>query len=259
MCTWFPPHRVFLLLAVVLLAGDLSAPSVRAEVDVLSDNYYEDRQGASIDDALEPFNRAMFTVNDELYTWFVRPVTTVYDAVVPADLRSCANNFFHNLEEPLRVVNALLQGRADDAGRAGLRFVVNSIFGVYGLGDPAAREFGLAPVNASLDQTLSLWGLGYGSYLFLPVWGPGTLRSLGSTSIEAYGTPYLMWTDDIIVQAGIYSGKEFNALSLRLDEYDELRRLTLDPYLAVRSAYAQYNASRLHRSGGASVPSEDKQ
>ncbi|OQX09347.1 MAG: hypothetical protein BWK76_22415 [Desulfobulbaceae bacterium A2] len=245
------------LSVVLLVCGALLPPSGRAAVDVLSDNYYEDRPITSIDDALEPFNRAMFAVNDELYTWVVRPVSSAYAAMVPADLRGCVINFFRNLEEPLRLVNSLLQGRLDDAGRVGLRFVVNTVFGVYGLADPAAREFGLARVDASLDQTLSLWGLGYGSYLFLPVWGPGTVRSLGSTTIESYGTPYLMWTDEILVQTGIYSGKEFNALSMRIDEYDELRRLTLDPYLAVRSAYAQYYAPRLHTSGGNSAQSEE--
>jgi len=235
-------YRALTGLLFVLL---IVASPARAEIDVLSDDFYAERPLALIDDPLEPFNRVMFVINDTMYDWLARPVSVAYAAVLPADLRGCVNNFFHNLEEPVRLVNALLQGRVDEARRVVLRFFVNSIVGVYGLGDPAAREFGLAPVDASLDETLARWGLGYGAYLFVPLWGPGTVRELGATTLEGFAMPYYVWTEEALQQAGVYLGKEFNDLSLRIDEYDEVRRLTLDPYLAVRNAYAQYHAARL--------------
>lgn len=237
-------HRfVTLIWVLVVMGGCFVAPGpvFAAEVDFLSDEFYEEEScGPGIIDPLEPVNRVVFQFNDKLYFWVMEPVARMYSHVVPRDLRSCIQSFFSNLAEPVRLINTLLQGRFSDAGQVFLRFAVNSTLGVYGLGDPAAREFSLSPVEASLSGTLATWGVGDGFYLVVPLHGPTTLRDFtGSVVDNLVMTPYYAWTDDLYVQSAIYGGKSTNNLSLHLGEYEKMKDVLFDPYIAFRNGYMQ--------------------
>jgi phospholipid-binding lipoprotein MlaA len=209
--------------------------------DFLSDEFYEDVDGGTdINDPLEPLNRAVFDFNDKMYFWVMEPVASVYSHVVPLDLRGCIHNFFWNLTEPVRFLNTLLQGRFADAGSVLLRFTINSTLGVYGLGDPAGREFNLSQVEATLGGTFARWGVGDGFYLVVPLHGPSTLRDFTGTIIDGFGmTPYYTWTDDLYVMGAVYAGKETNNLSMHLGEYEELKDVLFDPYVSFRNGYLQ--------------------
>jgi len=230
------------VIAVLILIGSPILSAAQDEVDILSDEFYQDQSGVvEVGDPIEPFNRVIFTVNDYLYTWVLDPVATGYSNAVPVSIRGCIHNFFDNLNEPVRFVNALFQGRFSDSGRALGRFIINSTLGVYGFGDAATLEFKVQPVEASLGQTLAKWGIGDGLYLVIPFYGPSTLREISCSVVESLSmTPYYMWTEDIWILGGIYTGKEVNRLSFHLGEYEDLKKLTLDPYTAMRNIYFQY-------------------
>ncbi len=235
---------------VVLLSSALciAAPTNCApNLDyLLSDDFYEqDAIQGCANDPFESFNRTMFTFNDKLYIWVLDPVTTTYKSVVPADFRTCVKNFFSNLESPIRFFNSLLQGRFDNGYKVLQRFLINSTVGVFGFGDPAEVEFDISPVDAHLGQTLAAWGVDYGFYLYIPFFGPSTVREFSGTVVDSlYMVPYYMWIDDWYAKGGIYSGKQMNELSFHLGEYEDIKALTLDPYIAVRNAYFQYQAKK---------------
>ncbi len=211
-------------------------------VDFLNDDFYLDEPASvEVDDPLESFNRAMFEFNDVTYTYVFNPVAEGSSAVVPYDIRGVVWNFFRNLEEPVRFVNCLLQGRFSDAGTVLVRFLVNTTGGVAGLGDPAGRELGFERVEATLGETLATWGVGDGFYLVVPLYGSTTLRDFTGTVVDGLAmTPYYTFTDDFGVLAAIYLGKETNKLSLHLGEYEELKKISFDPYIALRNGYFQY-------------------
>ena len=94
----------------------------------------------SIADPLEPFNRAMYHFNDKLYFWVLKPVAQGYQKVVPEVARVGVSNFFTNLTSPIRFVNCLLQGNFRGAASELGRFVVNTLWGIGGLLDPASSE-----------------------------------------------------------------------------------------------------------------------
>ncbi len=212
------------------------------EVDFLSDDFYETyEEFVEFDDPLEPFNRVMFQFNDVTYTYVFNPVAEGYAYIVPYDIRGIVGNFFRNLEEPARFVNCLLQGRVSDAGTVLVRFFVNTLGGVAGLGDPAGRELGFSTVEASLGETFSVWGIGDGAYIVVPLYGPSTIRDFTGTVIDGLAmTPYYSFTDSRWVRAGIYAGKETNKLSLNPGVYEKIKSLSLDPYIAIRSGYFQH-------------------
>jgi len=222
-------------------------------VDFLSDDFYsEDAESYLFNDPLEPVNRIVFIFNDTLFIWVMEPVATFYSNVVPGDLRGCFDSFFRNLQEPVRFVNTLLQGRFSDSLDVLGRFVINSTLGIYGLADAAGRDFGIAPIEATLGETLENWGVGDGFYLVIPLFGPSTFREITGDVVDAMGmTPYYSWTDDLWVASTIYVGKETNKLSLHLGEYEEWTKLLFDPYVSFRNAYFQYRRTARDRSRGA--------
>lgn len=223
----------------------LSATAASGKVDYLTDDFYAyDDDSTKVRDPLEPFNRVVFNFNDKMYFWVMEPVATVYGHVIPLDLRDCIYNFFRNLEEPVRFVNSLLQGRFTDAGVVLRRFLINSTLGIYGLGDAATRVFAVPPVEATLGQTFATWGIGDGFYLVVPFYGSSTLRDFSGTVIDGFAmTPYYAWTDEFYEMSAVYAGRETNRLSMHLGEYEELKNVLFDPYISFRNAYFQYRRS----------------
>ncbi len=212
------------------------------EIDFLSDDFYEiELEFVEFHDPLEPFNRVMFQFNDTTYTYIFHPVARGYAFIVPQDIRGSLNNFFRNLEEPVRFFNCLLQGRVSDAGTVLMRFVINTLGGVAGFGDLAGRELGFLPVEASLGETFAVWGIGDGAYLVVPFYGPSTIRDFTGSVIDGLlMTPYYSFTDSRWVTTGIHLGRETNKLSLNLSRYKTIKRLSFDPYVAIRNGFFQH-------------------
>jgi phospholipid-binding lipoprotein MlaA len=240
------PLRSFVCLAVMILCG---ASLVQA-ADFLSDESYENQAAnVRVADPIEPFNRAMFTFNDKVYIWVIDPVATGYSKVLPADIRGCVSNFFYNLGEPVRSVNCLLQGRVRDSGFALGRFVINSIFGVFGLADPASNEFEIAPIYANLGQTLSVWGIGDGFYLVVPLLGSSTVRDFTGTVVDGMAmATYSPWNNDTKTVATVRGVDTVNQTSFRLGEYEELKSMSFDPYIAFRNGYFQVRSKKHNHS-----------
>lgn len=208
--------------------------------DFLSDETYENGENAKVADPIEPVNRAIFTLNDKVYTWVLDPVATGYSKVLPANIRGCIGNFFYNLGEPIRSANCLLQGRFRDSGWVLSRFVLNTLFGVFGLADPAGNEFAIDPISASLGETLAVWGIGDGFYVVAPLLGPSTVRDLTGTVVDSLAmSSYYPWSDDDLSPLTLTGIHTVNRTSLHLGEYEELKSMSFDPYVAFRNGYFQ--------------------
>lgn len=253
---------LFYLFLIITGTGNFCLPSTiygsDASFDFLSDDFYsEEAESEVFNDPLEPVNRIVFTFNDTMYIWVMEPVATFYSNVVPMDLRNCIDNFFRNLQEPVRFVNTLLQGRFSDSFMVLQRFVINSTLGIYGLADAAGSEFGIESVEATMGETLENWGIGDGFYLVIPLLGPSTLRETAGDIVDAAEmTPYYSWSDDLVTNGAIYVGKETNNLSLHLGEYEEWKKLLFDPYISFRNAYFQYRRKARSSSGAVEFRSE---
>src|SRR5258705_13401127 len=66
-------------------------------------------------DPLEPMNRAIYQINDGLDKVVMKPIATVYKAVLPQFVRTGVTNFYNNLYDVLTALNNLLQGKVGDA------------------------------------------------------------------------------------------------------------------------------------------------
>ncbi|WP_116364495.1 MlaA family lipoprotein [Parahaliea mediterranea] len=211
----------FLLLTLLLL---LTVPAQAQEV-------IEDDAGR---DPFESWNRAVFTFNDGLDTWLVRPVAQGYHFIMPDFAERGVSNFFANLYDANSVLNATLQGRFNHAARGSGRFLVNTTLGVAGLFDVATR-MGLTPYPTDFGHTLAIWGAPSGPYLMVPLLGPRTVRSGAGSIVDVYGLPQT-YVDNVALRNSLY-GLELIEARARLLEVDELT--SGDRYIFIRDAYLQ--------------------
>lgn len=220
-------------------------PFISDPMRIMGDPLFEDDYTLSppqlvVSDPLEPLNRAFFEFNDRLYFWVLKPVKTAYTEVVPLDFRQCFGNFFTNLTAPIHLMNNLLQGEFGDAGVVIERFLINSTIGIFGLTDPAADAFGIRKRDADLGQTLGKWGVDGGIYIFWPGIGPSNLRDSVGLFCDFSIHPVYYLSENLLFEFGYMTVERINALSVGPEVYDELKRMSLDPYVAMRQAYFEY-------------------
>jgi len=215
--------------------------------------------GAPHDDAndpLEPFNRRVFKANMALDRAVIKPVAKGYRDLLPQFIRDRLRNFFNNLTEPRIFVNDFLQVRINAAGITFTRFVTNSIIGVAGLFDWAARH-NLPRQTGDFGQTLYRWGVADGPYLVIPLLGPSNVR-------DAVGLGGDLYVDFYVDPAGrVFSdkaGKQFNfgraivdGIDLRsrnIESLDQLEATSLDLYAQLRSIVRQRRQVELDEARG---------
>lgn len=197
----------------------------------------EAKPATAVSDPLEGMNRFFFKFNDKLYTWVLKPLAQGYSFVTPKPARECVDRFFVNLKYPVRGVNNLLEGRFAGAGIETARFVVNTTVGIGGLFDPASH-WNLKAHPASFDQTLAVYRIPAGIYLNLPILGPSSPRGVVGTTGDMFLNPAFYVDPDWIGYAAGGTDR-VNFTSLHYPEYDSLKAGTLDPYVAMRSAYLE--------------------
>jgi len=210
---------------------------------------WDDETGSigSIPDPLEPVNRAFFVFNDRMYFWFFKPVGNGYKMVVPELGRICIRNFFTNLIMPIRAISCLLQGKFEGFGIELVRCVVNSTVGFLGFQDVAREALGFQIQDEDLGQAFAFYGIGPGCYLNLPFLGASSLRDTAGWVGELYLNPLDYMVSDFWPNAGFRTFDMLNKTSMRIGEYEALKKAALDPYVAMRDAYYQYRLNQIEK------------
>lgn len=254
---------------VLVLSDPVQVPPKPPEVPVKSETKNVDDYGdievsekaseeakGEIADPLEPFNRAMYHFNDKLYFWLLKPVAQGYGKVVPEAARVGVSNFFANLAFPLRFINCLLQANFGGAAAELGRFMINTIWGVGGLMDPASsKDINLSKQDEDFGQTLGAYGIGQGFYINWPIFGPSSPRDTVGLVGDAFLTPATYFSP-WYAGGGTRVYDRVNDTSLKIGDYESLKGAAIDPYVAIRDAYVQYRLKKVNRKGG-STPAED--
>jgi len=195
-------------------------------------------------DPLERWNRGVFAFNEAVDEAVLAPLARGYRAAVPAPLRSAVGNFFGNLRDAWSGVNHLLQAKPLDAVHMGMRFTVNTVFGVVGLVD-VASEVGLDRRSEDFGQTLGRWGVPPGPYLVLPLLGPSTLRdSFGLVADSAAAPP--MWLGQEHERWAATALDVVHRRSVLIGADQLLRDIAFDRYQFLRDAHLQRRQSQVH-------------
>lgn len=132
-------------------------------------------QTPSKDDPWEGFNRTVYTFNDKVDQYALKPVAQGYVKVTPQPVRDSVTNFFANIGDVYNAANNLLQLKIADGVEDIMRIVINTVFGVGGLFDVASLAR-LPKHDQDFGLTLGHYGVPPGPYLVLPFFGPSTVR-----------------------------------------------------------------------------------
>ncbi len=211
--------RICLVCTVLLLASCAVAPN-----------------GDRNPDPLEPVNRVTYQFNKGFDRYLLRPVASSYVDVMPKAIRRGVSNFFSNLVEPTVIVNGLLQAKFSQAARDVGRFSLNTTIGLLGFFD-VASDLGLDKHEESFGTTFGRWGMGHGSYLVLPFFGPSSIRDgVGMVGDTVLYPPTYIKRDS--VRWGLTAVWAVDKRQ-KLLPFDEALEIAPDEYLFVRDAYLQ--------------------
>jgi len=199
----------------------------------------------SANDPIEGFNRGVYDFNEGVDTYALKPASEGWTRITSEGVRNSVDNFFTNLEAPGYILNDLLQGKAGDAGRESVRFVVNTTVGLLGLFDPAQAWLGIEGRAEDFGQTLGVWGVDAGPYLVLPLFGPSDTRDVTQYPI-AYYTNVITYVTLDTVTFGALTALEIVNTRARVAGAARFRDdAAVDPYVFTRSAYRQYRRSQV--------------
>ncbi|MBW1997047.1 MAG: VacJ family lipoprotein [Deltaproteobacteria bacterium] len=233
----------------VVAKGDEAVPRATSEDgEVFPDDFPDEpfpEEDTRIPDPLEPINRVVYHFNDRLYFWLLKPLAIGYSAIAPEALRISISDFFYNLAFPIRFVNCMLQSKFEEAGEEVRSFTINTICGLGGFLDVAGKDQGIKKFDEDFGQTLGYYGLGPGFFVMWPVLGPSSLRDtvgfLGDRFL--YPASYIL---DPTTASFVFNALDYvNETSLRIGEYEDLKKASFDPYIAVRNAFYQYRSAKI--------------
>lgn len=199
---------------------------------------------APVNDPYEGFNRAMFTFNDKIDKFIMKPIARAYNAVMPRPLNQGIHNVFMNINNLPTIANDILQANFFQAANDSWRLVINTTIGVGGLFDIAER-MKLKPYTNDFGLTLAKWGYANSNYLVLPFFGPNTLRDGLGLPVDYFAFsiyPYIQPTKTryIVYGVGVVDKRaqllQFQAV---MDE------ASLDKYVFMRNAYLQRRAYQI--------------
>lgn len=198
-------------------------------------------------DPYEKFNRAMFTLNDKLDIYLMKPVAEVYNAIVPIPLNKGIHNFFNNLGEVPTIINDLLQFNLYQMSKDVARLSINSTMGIGGLFDMATR-MNLPYFQNDFGLTLAHWGYKNSNYLVLPVLGSNTIRD----GLIGMPVDYFEFTVYPCIKP---QSTRFGLLVLfmvdhraNLLQFDPvLEEVAIDRYVFMRNAYMQHRSFQIEQ------------
>ena len=231
------------------------------EDEEFDDGFEDEFESAEkeIFDPLSGYNTVMTEFNDGFYVYVLDPVARGYEWVMPDLAQRGVKNFFHNLLFPIRFVNNALQLKPINAGEELFRFIINSTVGIFGLWDPAKEWFDLEAHEEDFGQTLGYYGVGGGFHIVLPFLGPSNLRDMFSlypdmqmdpvyyVENRPYNLPkkegeYLGMSRQAVQQTNLLILKTVNQESLRIGQYENLKKDDIELYPILRDVYEQNRA-----------------
>lgn len=198
-------------------------------------------QPSGFDDPWERYNRGMYRFNRGLDKVLFMPVAKGYNRFVPSVLRRGVSQFFDNLQEPVVMLNLLLQGKPKQAGASLGRFFLNTTVGLGGVLDPATHAE-IPNHRADFGQTFAVWGWRESRYLILPLFGPATVRDTWGKGANTTVSPIDWLARREGSEISLLYGVDARAGALSAEKLLEGAE---DEYAMVRDVYLQYRRCQI--------------
>ena len=203
---------------------------------------------AKLPDPFVKFNRAQFKSTRKFEKYFFRPLAKGWQKI-PNIITTPIINFAKNLAQPKHFANALLQGNPLRAIQSLFSFTINSTIGFGGIIN-VAQGIGMPDSSEDFGQTLAVYGVKSGPYLFLIA--PSTVRDTAGDIIDSfvinqfvnpaqYLIPY--YGQGISIGLGMLVG--FDAYGKALKQIQAVEQGAIDLYVTTRRFYAYKRALQI--------------
>ena len=196
-------------------------------------------------DARDPYetsNRQIFAFNMGVDDAVIEPAAKGYRKL-PEGVQTALTNHAQWTSHPSTAVNSLLQGKLENAALATVDFLINGLtLGLADLTDDADD-----PEREDFGQTLAAWSLPEGSYVVMPLLGPGTTRSHTGFLVDSITNPLgysgvggvdVIRVTSAPVSVVSFRGNQFNQIN-------DIKYNATDPYARTRSLYFQYREGQI--------------
>jgi len=194
-------------------------------------------------DPWEGMNRDIFSFNDDVDEYIMKPSARAYQWVMPEFLDVGVTNIFSNLLDAGVSVNNFLQGKVKEGSMDIARLMVNSTVGIAGFFD-VATLIDLPKHEEDFGQTMAVWGMPSGPYFVIPFYGPSTVRGVGGRLGDTVLHPltYTGLFANPVVSWGALAARTVEIIDIRADFLGAeavASEAALDRYTFFRSAYRQ--------------------
>lgn len=194
-------------------------------------------------DPIEPINRSIFSLNQKLDKFILKPTAKLYSTVTPRFIQSGVSNLFNYVQTPLNMANYLLQGNKEKFGHSMGRFLVNTFgFGVFDI----ATEARIPLENTSFGDTLGVWGVPSGPYIILPIYGSSNLRDSFSLVAVDRNISFNNKIKSTSTKNSIYALDIVQTRSNLLDASNLIDDAAIDPYLFMRDGSIQRRINKIN-------------
>lgn len=231
----------FLLVPLLLGAcvSNQAGPRASNEADTTQFSSFGLAEPAEPNDPLESLNRTIFSFNQTVDRFIIRPVVISYVELTPEPVRESVSTLLRNLRLPLSALHSLLQGKVAEAGDTVGRFVTNAV--TLWLGDLSKD---MPYPNEDAGQTLGVAGLDGGPFLVLPLLGPSNVRDALGRLVDSIIDPVGI----LIGPAGSIARTAVGGVDTRArldDHLAELEAGSIDFYATIRSLYTQNREAQI--------------
>ena len=192
--------------------------------------------GPTKEDPFEPFNRSMYEVHQVVDGNVVKPLVEAYVKAVPELIRTGVSNFAGNIDDLFTGINNVLEGNGQQAGDDFGRVLLNSTFGIVGIFDLASM-MGINKDKKDFGITFGKWGVPPGPYLFIPLFGPTTVRDGTGTLVRVLLVSPIGYIPDVPLRNSLYGVGYVDARAQALNAESVLNTAAIDRYRFLRNAY----------------------
>jgi len=210
--------------------------------------------GPTKEDPWEPFNRSMFSVHEAIDGAVLKPVAQGYVAIIPEPIRDAVSNVFGNINDFFSGLNSFLQGDGNRAGDAWGRVLLNTTMGIGGIFDLASM-MGIKKDPNDFGITFGKWGFPQGPYLFVPGFGPTTVRDGTGYVVRLFIGP-VGYIPDVPLRNSLYGLGYVDLRASALPAESVVETAAIDKYRFIRNAYLR--ARRYQFYNGHPPPEEDE-
>ena len=190
-------------------------------------------------DKFEGFNRKMFSFNQKLNKYAIRPVHILWASIMPQYGMDRIKSATKNIEYPIRLMSTLIQRDFKASGTETLRFLANTTIGLGGLYDPATSLFKIPAADENMDQALAKCKIKSGPYVVVPVLTGTTPRGLIGRGLDTALNPSSYIATPVL--AAVKAGLLVNKTSYMQPLFKMVESNYADPYDIARKLYGIQN------------------